>query len=89
MVDIINEVAGSIIGEDKVLVREPSLVGEDFAFFAQKVPAAMWHLGAWNQGKYAVPTHHHDPNFDMDEACIPLGIELTVNFALEYLFRNA
>jgi amidohydrolase len=89
MVDIVREVAAGIIGEDKVLTQEPSLVGEDFAFFAQQVPAAMWFLGAWDRSKYNVPTHHHDPKFDIDEACIPLGVELTTNLVLEYLFRNA
>lgn len=89
MVDIVREVAAGIIGEDKVLTQEPSLVGEDFGFFAQQVPAAMWFLGAWDRSKYNVPTHHHDPKFDIDEACIPLGVELTTNLALEYLLRNA
>jgi len=88
MVSIIKEVAASIIGEEKVIAAEPSLGGEDFAFFAQKVPAAMWNLGAWDTNKYKTPTHHHEPKFDMDEACLPLGIELTANIALEYLYRN-
>ena len=71
-----------------VLTAEPSLVGEGFAFFAQKVPAAMWFLGAWNQNKYQVPTHHHDPKFDLEEGCLPLGVELMANLALEYLCGN-
>jgi len=89
MVDIVKEIAADIIGEDKVLPQNPSVGGEDFAFFAQKVPSAMWSLGAWDQKKYKESTHHHDPKFDMDEACIPVGLELTLNIALEYLFRNA
>jgi metal-dependent amidase/aminoacylase/carboxypeptidase family protein len=48
----------------------------------------MWNLGAWDTNKYKTPTHHHEPKFDMDEACLPLGIELTANIALEYLYRN-
>ena len=88
MVETVREVAAGIVGEDRVLTHEPSLVGEDFAFFAQKVPAAMWNLGAWDRSKYKVPTRHHDPRFDMDEDCISPGVELTANLALEYLFRN-
>ncbi|MEA3254016.1 MAG: amidohydrolase, partial [Chloroflexota bacterium] len=79
----------NIVGEGKIVTGEPSLVGEDFAFFAQKLPAVMWRLGAWDREAYKQPTHHHDPQFNMDEACIPLGIELTANLALEYLCRNA
>ncbi len=88
MVEMVREVAASIVGEDKVLTSESELGGEDFAFFAQKVPAAMWRLGAWDRGKHKVPTRHHDPKFDMDEACIPRGVELTASLALEYLIRN-
>ena len=88
MVHIVKEVAAGIIGADRVLTAEPSLVGEGFAFFAQKVPAAMWFLGAWNQNKYQVPTHHHDPKFDLEEGCLPLGVELMANLALEYLYGN-
>ena len=89
MVEMVREVAANIIGEDKVLTGEMGLGGEDFAFFAQKVPAAMWRLGAWDTNKHKVPTRHHDPKFDMDEVCMPLGVELTANLALEYLIRNA
>ena len=89
LVELVRKVASSIIGENKVLTCEPNLGGEDFAFFAQKVPAVMWRLGAWDKSKHKVPTHHHDPYFDLDEACIPVGMELMANLALEYLFRNA
>ena len=89
MVEMVREVAASFIGGDKVLTGEMGLGGEDFAFFAQKVPAAMWRLGAWDTNKHKVPTRHHDPKFDMDEVCMPLGVELTANLALEYLIRNA
>lgn len=89
MAQMAREVAASLVGEDKVLPHEPSVGGEDFAFFARKVPSAMWSLGVWDQKKYKVPTRHHDSKFDMDEACVPLGMELTANLALEYLYRNA
>ena len=89
MVELVREVGANLIGEDKVLTGEMGLGGEDFAFFVQKVPAAMWRLGAWDTNKHKVPTRHHDPKFDMDEVCMPLGVELTANLALEYLIRNA
>jgi amidohydrolase len=88
MVELVKEVAAGIAGRDKVLKAAPSLVGEDFAFFAQKVPSAFWFLGAWDTQKYSTPTHHHDPKFDPDESCLPLGVELMTNMALEYLYRN-
>ncbi|MDP2952001.1 MAG: amidohydrolase [Chloroflexota bacterium] len=89
MVELVKDAAVPIIGKDKVLTHELTLMGDDFSYFAQKVPAAMWLLGAWDRSKYPVPTGRHDSRFDLDEACIPLGIELTANIALEYLLRNA
>ena len=89
MVELVRDAAAPIIGKDKVLTHELTLMGEDFSYFAQKVPATMWLLGAWDRSKHPVPTGRHDSRFDLDEACIPLGIELTANMALEYLLRNA
>jgi len=89
MAKLVEEVAADIIGEDKIVTQQPDMGGEDFAFFAQKVPAAMWRLGAWDKSKYEVPTRHHNPKFDMDEACMPIGMELMANVALEYLYRAA
>jgi len=86
---MVKEVAASLIGEDNVRPHGVSVGGEDYAFFAQKVPSAMLSLGAWDQKKYKEPTRHHDPKFDMDEACIPIGLEIMVNLALEYLSGNA
>jgi amidohydrolase len=88
MATLVREVGTGVLGQDNVKTTEPNLGGDDFAYFAQKVPAVMWFLGAWDQNKYKVPTHHHDPKFDPDEACIPLGMELMAASALEYLFRN-
>ena len=72
------------------MVKEAAaaILGEDFGFFAQRVPAAFWFLGGWDRDKHEIPTPQHDPRFDIDEACIPLGLELTANLALEYLLRN-
>ncbi|MBI4284829.1 MAG: amidohydrolase, partial [Chloroflexi bacterium] len=85
MVTLVREVAVGVLGEANVLTHEPKLAGEDFAYFSQKVPSAFWWLGAWDRAKHKVPTPHHDPRFDIDEKCIPLGMELTVRLALEYL----
>ncbi len=45
---------------------------EDFAFFAKRIPGAMYWLGAADpsQGKYALL---HTPDFDVDEHCLVTG----------------
>jgi amidohydrolase len=87
MMGLVQDMASEICGVKNVAGHELWMTGEDFAFVAQKVPSALWFLGSWNTQKYASPTRHHDPRFDLDEACIPLGIELFTCMALEYLYR--
>ncbi len=48
--------------------------GEDFAFIAEKVPAAMAFLGCATPD--GVERGLHTPIFDMDERCLPMGAAL-------------
>jgi IAA-amino acid hydrolase len=54
--------------------------GEDFAYFAQRVPGVMVRLGIYNE---AVGSIHsgHSPQFRLDEGAIPTGIATLVAFA--------
>jgi len=58
----------------------PTMGGEDFAYFAQRVPGVMVRLGIYNE---AVGSIHsgHSPQFRLDEGAIPTGIETLVAFA--------
>lgn len=49
--------------------------GEDFACYAQKVPAAFAFLGAKNEARGCVYPHHHQ-RFNIDEDALPLGAAL-------------
>jgi amidohydrolase len=58
----------------------PVMGGEDFAFYAEKVPACFYILGmedgVWKSA------HLHQPNYDFNDAAIPHGIEAMVMLAL-------
>jgi amidohydrolase len=58
----------------------PTMGGEDFAYFAQRVPGVMVRLGIYNE---AVGSIHsgHSPQFRLDEGAIPTGIAALVAFA--------
>jgi len=58
----------------------PTMGGEDFAYFAQRVPGVMVRLGIYNE---AVGSIHsgHSPQFRLDEDAIPTGIRALVAFA--------
>ncbi len=66
--------AAAIVGADNVVHdAEPTMGGEDFAFFLEKVPGAYLWLGA---GGGINPCHVHNPRFDFNDAILPLGVAL-------------
>jgi len=64
-------VAKDLVGDSAVLEDEFGMGAEDFAYMTQKVPGAMFMLGA------AIPDglsrHHHTDIFDIDERVMPIG----------------
>lgn len=53
-------------------------LGEDFAFMAQRVPAAIAMIGCQPPGG---PTELHSPDFDIDERALPIGAALLAETA--------
>ena len=75
------DVAGDLFGEDSVLeLPNPSMGGEDFAFFLQKVPGAFVWLGVGEE-----VSGLHTPRFAFDEEILPRGAALLAALALESL----
>lgn len=69
---IATEVAATIVGQDKVKGQPlPSLGGEDFSFFLQKIPGCLVRFGAKHTTMHDAPAH--SPRFDFDEAVLPTG----------------
>ena len=70
----IGDAARSVLGSPNVVaMNDPSMGAEDFAFFSDHVPAAMFRLGiADGDGRVG---HHglHTSNFDVDERCLAVG----------------
>ena len=75
LVDLVRNVALERLGSGSVaLLKVPSLGVEDFAYFAAERPGCFFHLGcAHAEEKRRVG---HSCFFDIDERCIPVGIEL-------------
>ena len=86
VVDTVRETAAEILGAENVILRKvPSLGVEDFAYFAAERPSCFYHLGcAVDDPKRCVA---HSRFFDIDEACIPVGIELQVASVLALMNR--
>jgi amidohydrolase len=58
----------------------PTMGGEDFAYFAERVPGVLGRLGIRNEGSGAVHAGH-SPQFRIDEGALGYGIEALVAFA--------
>lgn len=72
---LVREVATRVLGPGKVSEEGlPLAVSEDFAFFAEAIPAAYFFLGA-GQGGRETPGCHH-PDFDFDDDLLATGVRM-------------
>jgi len=76
--------AASLVGAEFVKEATATMGGEDFAYFAEKVPANFVYLGIGNETKNTT-AGLHTPNFKLDEDALPLGAALHVTTALHAL----
>ena len=66
---------------DTQLIPDATLGGEDFAFYAQKIPACFFFLGLAKDKNTPYPGLH-TPSFDFNDQSIPLGVEMMCRLAL-------
>jgi amidohydrolase len=75
------ESARKALGADNVLqLPEPSMGSEDFAWFAERVPAAHLRIGSKIDG---LETAIHRSNYDCNELAIPVGVRVLARAALD------
>jgi len=83
-------VMAGIVGADNVLVQEPAMTAEDFAFMLLAKPGAYAFIGN-GDGSHR-DTHHgggpcmlHNASYDFNDDLIPLGATCWVRLAEEFL----
>ena len=86
-VAIIRDAATEAVGADKVVTPNPSMGGEDFSFFLNERPGAMFMVGSNNPARGLIWGHHH-PRFDIDEESLATGLETMTLTVLNYLERG-
>jgi amidohydrolase len=82
--ELVRAAAVATVGEEFVDVAHPVTVGDDMAFFQERVPGCYYLVGAGDVAHREVAPHHH-PEFDIDERCLPIGAETLVRGALASL----
>lgn len=65
-------------------IPRPELIAEDFAFYLERVPGAMFRLGVGNPTKGIVHPLHH-PGFALDEEALPIGAGVLLGAAWRFL----
>lgn len=77
------------IPDRKVIEVPKQTPSEDFAFFADAVPGMFILIGATPEGTDpATAAPNHSPNFVVDEAALPIGVEAILNLTLAYMEQS-
>ena len=72
-----------VVGVENVFEIEPTMGGEDFAYFANEVPGFFYRLGTVLPG--TTSGGHHTPDFMADDSAVPVGMRVMANLILDYL----
>ena len=76
--------AEEFLGKENVIELELRMTGEDFSFFAEKIPSCFYRLGTGNISK-GITSGVHTPTFDVDESSLKTGMGLMAWIALNEL----
>ena len=89
VIDVIDGIACEVIGEEGIYeIPLPSMGGEDFAYYLQHTPGAMFRLGTAGPGPRA--RHFlHSSKFDIDERAIGIGARILSRSALDLMAKLA
>jgi amidohydrolase len=84
------QVMNDIVGADHVMVQEPTMGAEDFAYMLQAKPGAYCFIANGDgshreMGHGAGPCMLHNPSYDFNDDLIPLGATYWVRLAEQWL----
>lgn len=79
---LVMDTAAALFGAESVILKDgPSMGGEDFSYFIEKIPGAFYHIGCTPQEDLPAPALH-SPLFRPDERCILTGLMMQTAIAL-------
>lgn len=85
MSDFVVDIAREVIGKENVTVLdEPSMGGEDFAYYLEKKPGSYFWLGGRDPELDTI-YYNHNPKFDIDESSLLIGTAMHINIVTEFL----
>lgn len=81
---VVRDAAVAVVGDEHVDVARPVTVGDDMACFLERAPGCYFLVGAGHPERGPVAPHH-SADFDIDEACLPVGVATLVQASLSIL----
>ena len=82
--NLVQSVVKESFGENAVYFEKPTMGGEDFSEYLDKVPGSFALVGSGNPEKDTEWAHHHG-KFNIDEDALTIGAELYAQYAWTYL----
>jgi amidohydrolase len=78
MTDYVAKIARQTLGPERYLpAARPSMGGEDFAYYLEKVPGCFFLVGVEPPGRKGCPPLHND-HFDFTDAAIEVGMRMMI-----------
>ena len=88
MAAYVAQVARQALGNDRFLpVARPSMGGEDFAYYLQKVPGCFFLVGVVPPGRENYPPLHSD-RYDFTDAALGVAMKMFVELVLNFRREN-
>lgn len=84
-VHAVEAVIEATLGSSYHCIAEPVLAGEDFSVYLEQIPGCFFWLGSGPQKDAHQAFGLHHPQFEFNEACIPVGMALLAGIALSRL----
>jgi amidohydrolase len=82
IVDLLRQVTTDLLGAEHAKPQDKGMGAEDFGYFSALAPGAMFGLGCQIEGEERMG---HNPRFDINEACLPIGTAVLAEAALRLL----
>ncbi|KQL54328.1 peptidase M20 [Heyndrickxia shackletonii] len=86
--EFVAEVAKGVPGVEQVVVGEPQMGGEDYAYYLQHVKGTFFFTGAEIPDREFTYPHHH-PKFDIDERALVIAAKTLGAATLTFLEQNS
>ncbi len=85
MAELVRRAAEATVGAEHVPGGDQrQAASDDMSAFLAAAPGCYFFVGASNAEK-GLTAPHHSAHFDIDEGCLPIGLEILARSALEYL----